>query len=137
MGVEAIGGLFFRSRDPGALKRWYQDRLGVGAGLAAPGAGEAEPWVWMARGGPLVFEPFTETSDYFPADRRYMLNLRVTGLDALVADLRAHGVAVETRAEWDSPEFGRFARVHDPEDNPVELWEPHAPTSAEAATEGR
>ena len=64
MGVEAIGGLFFRARDPQALKRWYQDRLGVGAGLAAAGAGEAEPYVWTAHGGPLVFEPFAETSDY-------------------------------------------------------------------------
>ena len=55
-----------------------------------------------------------------------MLNLRVSGLDALIADLRAHGVAVETRAEWDNPETGRFARIHDPEGNPIELWEPPA-----------
>ncbi len=36
------------------------------------------------------------------------------------------GIAVETRAEWDSDEVGRFARIHDPEGNPIELWEPAA-----------
>lgn len=29
---------------------------------------------------------------------------------------------METRAESDS-EVGRFARIHDPEGNPIELWE--------------
>ena len=55
-----------------------------------------------------------------------MLNLRVTGLDDLLTTLRAAGIAVETRAEWDAPETGRFARIHDPEDNAIELWEPPA-----------
>ena len=126
MVVEAIGGLFFRARDPDALKRWYADRLGIGAGLVAPGAGDPEPYSWLVRGGPMVFEPFAEASDYFPADRRFMLNLRVSGLDELLADLRTHGIVSETRAEWDNPETGRFARIHDPEGNPLELWEPPA-----------
>ena len=52
-----------------------------------------------------------------------MINFRVDDLDALVAKLTADGIEVETRAEWDS-EVGRFARIHDPEGNPVELWEP-------------
>ena len=26
-------------------------------------------------------------------------------------------------APFDSPEVGRFARIHDPEGNPIELWE--------------
>lgn len=51
-----------------------------------------------------------------------MLNLRVTGLDGLVAGLEAAGVPVERRAEWDG-EYGRFARLHDPEGLPIELWE--------------
>ncbi len=36
-------------------------------------------------------------------------------------------VAAETRPEWDDPVYGRFARIHDPEGNPIELWEPPAP----------
>ena len=55
-----------------------------------------------------------------------MLNLRVEGLDELATQLLAAGIAVERRAEWDMPGVGRFARIHDPEGNPIELWEPDA-----------
>ena len=132
MGVIGIGGLFFRARDPEALSAWYRDHLGVGAGCAAEGtdtgagAGEASPWFWTVQGGPVVFQPFRADSDYFPADKQYMLNLRVSGIDELIAALRESGIAVETRAEWDAPETGRFARIHDPEGNAIELWEPPA-----------
>ena len=55
-----------------------------------------------------------------------MINLRVVDIDGICAGLAAAGIAVETRAEWDSPEVGRFARLHDPEGNAIELWEPPA-----------
>ncbi len=54
-----------------------------------------------------------------------MINFRVRDLDAMLRQLRAAGIAAETRSEWDS-EVGRFARIHDPEGNPIELWEPKA-----------
>lgn len=54
-----------------------------------------------------------------------MINLRVADLDALLARLRAAGVVAEERAEWNS-KAGRFARIHDAEGNPIELWEPAA-----------
>ena len=126
MGVTGIGGLFFRSRDPKALAAWYKAHLQVGAGCNNTGSGEVDEWSWLTVGGPVVFAPFKADTDYFPADRAYLLNLKVDGLDALLDSLRAAGVAVETRAEWDSPETGRFARIHDPEGNPVELWQPPA-----------
>ncbi len=28
--------------------------------------------------------------------------------------------------DWNMPGVGRFARIHDPEGNPIELWEPEA-----------
>ena len=77
-------------------------------------------------GGPVVFAPFAADTDYFSADRQAMLNLRVSGLDDLLVSLRASGIAAETRAEWDSPEVGKFARIHDLDGNPIELWEPPA-----------
>lgn len=52
-----------------------------------------------------------------------MINFRVDDLEGLTSNLTASGIAVETRAEWNS-EVGRFARIHDPEGNPIELWEP-------------
>lgn len=116
MPVTGIGGFFFRSRDPDGLAAWYLKHLGVGA---PPGA-----FVWDQQAGPTVFAPFKDDSDYFAADRRWMLNLRVEGLDDLLASLARAGIEVQTRAEWDAPEVGRFARIHDPEGNPIELWEP-------------
>jgi predicted enzyme related to lactoylglutathione lyase len=124
MGVEAIGGLFFRAADPDALSAWYREILGVGGGCAAEEVnGEAEDWCWRTAGGPVVFAPFSQDSDYFPANRQFMLNLRVTGMNELLSRLRQAGVEVETRSEWDTPETGKFARIHDPEGNPIELWQ--------------
>jgi predicted enzyme related to lactoylglutathione lyase len=110
-----IGGMFFRARDPAALAAWYRQHLGIAAG--------EEPWQQEA--GMTVFQPFPADSDYFRADRAFMLNFRIDDLSALIADLQAAGIEVETRPDWDTP-YGRFARIHDPEGNPVELWEPPA-----------
>ena len=124
MPVQGIGGLFFRSENPDALSEWYREHLGVGAGCVAEGAGEANEWVWMTHGGPVVFAPFASDSDYFAADKAFMINFRVSGLDQLLAQLREAGIDVITNAEWDQPGVGRFARSHDPEGNAIELWEP-------------
>ncbi len=121
--VLGIGGFFFRSRDPDALAGWYREHLGVGAGCGTGPDGETSEWFWQVQAGPLVFAPFAADSDYFAADKPFMLNLRVSGLDALLARLAAAGIEAERRAEWDSPETGRFARIHDPEGNAIELWE--------------
>ncbi|WBH17883.1 VOC family protein [Sphingomonas radiodurans] len=126
MPVLGMGGLFFRAQDPDALTAWYRDHLGVGAGCNSTGEGEPSEWFWQVQGGPMVFAPFKATTDYFPADKAFMINLRVSGIAALIESLTAAGIAVETRAEWDAPETGRFARIHDPEGNPIELWEPPA-----------
>jgi predicted enzyme related to lactoylglutathione lyase len=107
-----IGGFFFRSCDRQSLAAWYETHLGIIE-------------MWRQEAGATVFAPFRQESDYFPADKQWMLNLRVDDLGAAIADLQAAGVAVETRpAEWDSAETGRFARIHDPEGNQIELWQP-------------
>jgi glyoxylase I family protein len=113
--ITGIGGLFFRARDPKALSDWYDRHL----------LKRADPFNWHQDAGPTVFAPFNADSTYFAADRQYMLNLRVEGLDDLIAELTAAGIAVETRAEWDG-DYGKFARIHDPEGNPIELWQPPA-----------
>jgi len=117
--VTGIGGLFFRSENPEVVSSWYATHLGL-SGVNG---------IWEQAAGPTVFAPFRKTTDYFGRDsRQWMLNLRVSDLDAMLAQLARAGIGAETRAEWDSPEVGRFARIHDPEGNPVELWEP-APES--------
>ncbi len=114
--VTGIGGLFFRARDPGALGDWYSRHLGI----TPPG-----PNLWQQEAGGTVFSPFAQDSDYFSADKQWMLNLRVQGLTEMIATLQAAGIAVETRADWDGDgAYGHFARIHDPEGTPIELWEP-------------
>lgn len=124
MPVLAIGGVFFRANDPNALTAWYDRHLGVGAGHNGTGTKTDGDWFWQVEAGPVVFAPFKAATDYWPAEKAFMLNFRVSGLSALLSSLRANGIDVETRVEWDTPETGRFARIHDPEGNPIELWEP-------------
>jgi predicted enzyme related to lactoylglutathione lyase len=126
MPVLGIGGLFFRARDPDALNAWYREHLNVGAGCASDPEDTGSEWYWQAQGGLTVFAPFKETTDYFAADKQWMLNLRVSEIDALIAKLHAAGIEVITKPEWDDPQTGRFARVHDPEGNAIELWQPPA-----------
>jgi catechol 2,3-dioxygenase-like lactoylglutathione lyase family enzyme len=127
MAVLGIGGLFFRARNPEALASWYKQHLNVGAGCTAPDTGARDEWSWITQGGPVVFAPFPADTDYFPSDKAFMLNLRVSDLAELIGGLQSAGISVDTRNEWNDPNVGRFARVQDPEGNPIELWEP--PTS--------
>lgn len=116
--VTGIGGFFFRARDPKVLSQWYRDHLGVSP---VPTDDTQQPWRQEA--GATAFAPFPESSKYFgDAAKVWMLNFRVRDLDAMAAQLRAAGSAVEI--DMHTYPNGRFARTHDPEGNPIELWEP-------------
>src|SRR5687768_4561282 len=101
MPVLGLGGYFFRAKDPETLKTWYRDHLGVGGGCGVDEHGQSSEWVWFTQGGPMVFEPFKADSDYFPAEKQAMINLRVSDLDGLVASLRAAGVEVAREETMD------------------------------------
>lgn len=116
--VSGIGGLFFRAKDPASLGRWYRDHLGV---TLVPSSYDELPW-WQ-EAGPTAFAPFPADTVYFgDPGKSWMINFRVHNLDAMAAQLRADGISVEL----DQQRYpnGRFARLHDPEGNPIELWEP-------------
>jgi glyoxylase I family protein len=116
--VSGIGGLFFRAADPAGLARWYQQHLGV-----LPVPTDYNTPCWTQEAGPTVFAPFPKDTDYFGNPTQvWMINFRVRNLEAMVAQLRAAGIAVH----FDPEQYpnGRFARLNDPEGNPVELWEP-------------
>jgi predicted enzyme related to lactoylglutathione lyase len=115
MPVTGIGGWFFRAKNPAALQEWYRDHLGVVFADYVP---------WHQQSGPTMITPFDEDTDYFPAGKQWMINFRVAGLDELLSRLRDADIVVQTDASWDTPHTGRFARIHDPEGNPIELWEP-------------
>ena len=116
--VTGIGGFFFRAKDPKSLAQWYNDRLGV-----SPVPKSKNESAWQQEAGPTAFAPFPEKTSYIgDADKVWMLNFRVRNLDAMVAQLRAMDVNVEVDKEV-YPN-GRFAHLHDPEGNRIELWEP-------------
>jgi predicted enzyme related to lactoylglutathione lyase len=115
--VAGIGGFFFRAHDPKALGRWYLDHLGI----ALMPTAENSP-VWEQEAGQTVFAPFPETTKYFgDASKGWMLNFRVHNLEKMIAQLRSAGIELK---DPESDPNGRFTRIHDPEGNPIELWQP-------------
>jgi len=114
--VTGIGGFFFRAKDPKTLAVWYEQHLGI-----------SKP-AWEQEAGSTAFTPFPETSKYFgDASKSWMVNFRVQDLDKMAAQLQAAGIAVKIDPQ--SYPNGRFARLHDPEGNPIELWQPKVPDS--------
>lgn len=112
--VLGIGGLFFRSSDPKKLAHWYQLHLGI------------DHQVWQQAAGPTAFTPFAMDTDYFGSKQQaWMVNFRVRSLDAMVAQLQKSNI--EVKVDPEKYPYGRFARLHDPEGNPIELWEPASP----------
>ncbi len=116
--VTGIGGIFFRAKEPEKLAKWYEQHLGVSR---VPETYEEDSW-WQDE-GPTVFSPFNEENDILNKfNRSWILNFRVKNLDAMVAQLRSAGIEVAV----DSEQYpnGRFAALHDPEGNPIQLWQP-------------
>lgn len=117
MAVTGMGGLFFRAKDPDALTQWYKDHFALGGG---------DSW-WQQAAGPTVFAPFKQDSDYFSADKAFMINFRVDDLAGMIETLESDGITVTRNDEWDMDgSYGHFARVYDLEGNVIELWEPPA-----------
>lgn len=51
----------------------------------------------------------------------------------MLVALTTTGIEVTTNPDWDMPGVGRFARIHDLEGNPIELWEPDPEDADRAA----
>jgi glyoxylase I family protein len=116
--VTGIGGVFFRARDPDALMRWYAEHLGV----APPPATYDEP-SWWQDAGPTIFTAMSAESGHFERpEQSWAINFRVDDLDAMVAQLRAADIDVDTDPQ--TYPNGRFASTRDPEGNPIQLWQP-------------
>lgn len=112
--IAGIGGFFFRSKDSGALAKWYEKNFGIDS--------INDGKVWRQQEGPTVFAPFSANTDYYPAEQHCMLNFRVNNMEAMLKQLRENGVKIDQKTQEDS--IGKFAWVYDPEGNKIELWEP-------------
>jgi len=120
--VTGIGGIFFKSDDPEALYQWYADHLGIQrdkdgyVGFRWRDKDDPE------RSGMTVWSIFSRESTYFePTVAPFMVNYRVENLDALLEVLRAEGVWIDEKREY---EYGKFAWIRDRDGNRIELWEP-------------
>ncbi len=122
--VRGIGGVFFKSKDPGALKQWYAKHLGVpldDQGYVSFG------WKRSENGADAmtVWSPFAPSTKYFdPSTREFMVNFIVDDLDAMLGQLREAGCTVDETIE--DGEFGKFGWVLDPDGTRIELWQPPA-----------
>lgn len=126
--VFGIGGVFFKSKDPERLTRWYVDHLGVPTPVGPEDAVVVFRWLRIDEPhvtAQTVWAPFPQTTDYFGRESAaLMINFQVQDLDAMLAQLRAAGVEVDARIE--QTEQGRFGWCLDPEGNRIELWQPPA-----------
>ena len=121
--VTGIGGVFFKCKDPDAIKSWYKTHLG----LDTDQYGTTFEWRQgddSTKKGFTQWSPFQESTDYFePSKREFMINYRVENLEELVAQLRAEGVTVVDEIE--AFDYGKFVHILDVEGNKIELWEPN------------
>jgi predicted enzyme related to lactoylglutathione lyase len=119
--VTGIGGIFFKTKDPGSVKDWYSKHLGF----------DTDQWGstfwWKDKEGKdcsTQWSPFKEETDYFePSKKDFMMNFRVENLDELLETLKKEGVQVIAKTE--SLEEGKFGWIVDLEGNKIELWEPN------------
>ena len=114
--VLGIGGVFFKTQDPQALRDWYARVLGF----------EVNDWGGVAfeppPGGSQAWSIFAADTDHFaPSEQPFMINLTVDDLDGVLA--RAAEAGVEPLGRQNDDTFGHFAWLMDPAGVKVELWQ--------------
>ncbi|HVQ40219.1 MAG TPA: VOC family protein [Pyrinomonadaceae bacterium] len=121
--VTGIGGVFFKSKDPEALRAWYQRHLGLEFDAYGSVVFDCVDNQGSEKAAQTVWSLFPSDTKYFdPSTAPFMLNYRVENLAELLQVLRSEGVQVDDRME--EFEYGKFGWVMDPEGNRIELWEP-------------
>jgi predicted enzyme related to lactoylglutathione lyase len=115
--VVGIGGVSLRASDPHAFAAWYEEHLGV------PREPEQAYAVFTERHAAHVWSAFADDTDYWPGGEAGDGDFVVPDLDAMLAQLREAGVAVDDNAH-DLEGVGGFGWAVDPEGNRFELWAP-------------
>lgn len=121
--VTGIGGIFFKCKDPKAVREWYQTHLGLNTNPY----GAVFEWYQGAdstKKGFSQWSPFKESTKYFePSTKDFMINYRVDNMELLVDELKNNGVTIlDTIQAYD---YGKFVHILDVEGNKIELWEPN------------
>jgi predicted enzyme related to lactoylglutathione lyase len=120
--VTGIGGIFFKCKDPNAMKEWYKTHLGIDAGQY----GASFEWYEDAEGKKKGLTQWNLNSEaakmYEPSTKGFMINYRVENLEALVEELKKEGVTIVDKIE--TYDYGKFVHILDAEGNKIQLWEP-------------
>jgi glyoxylase I family protein len=113
--IKGFGGIFWRTKNLDAIKKWYSEVLMI----------EIDNWngaiIKPQLGNETIFSFFTEDDQYFPTDQQVMLNFQVDNLIETIKHLEQIGVPLEK--EMEISEYGKFAWIKDPDGRLIELWE--------------
>jgi catechol 2,3-dioxygenase-like lactoylglutathione lyase family enzyme len=119
--VRGIGGVFFKSENPEALRAWYAKHLGI-----VSDGDSGAMFAWNQPDSPAeqnftVWSIFPSTTTYFGESKStQMVNYLVDDLHATLKALRDEGVWVDPKVE--EYDYGKFAWIMDPDGNRIELW---------------
>ena len=120
--VTAIGGIFFKVKDPAKTKDWYKKHLG----LQTDDYGTTFEWRSSEnpnQKGFTQWSPMKDNTTYFkPSEKDVMVNYCVENLVELVEELKKEGVTILDEIE--SFDYGKFVHILDPDGHSIELWEP-------------
>src|SRR3972149_3231174 len=92
--VVGIGGIFFKTRRPALLAKWYREHLGINI------KDNVALFTWLSpvdpkRKGHTVWALFSNKSRYFLTTRAmFMINYRVKNLRQILTKLREEGIHV-------------------------------------------
>jgi glyoxylase I family protein len=115
MMIKGFGGIFWRTTNVDAIKKWYSEVLNL----------DFEGWngtiIKPQSGNETIFSFFTEDDLYFPPEQQVMLNFQVENIDESIKHLEQMGVPLEKEKE--TGDYGTFIWIKDPEGRLIELWE--------------
>jgi predicted enzyme related to lactoylglutathione lyase len=116
MKIVGFGGVFWRTKNIDALKKWYSEVLGISM---------ENDWngtiIQSDKGHETIFSFFKEDSNYFPSYQPVMLNFQVENMDECLLHLEKLGIPLVKETE--KSDLGTFAWIADPEGRWIELWE--------------
>ena len=115
MKIKGFGGVFWRSKDVGALKKWYKETLRI----------SMEDWngtiIKPDTDNETILSFFKEDNDYFPKEQSVMLKFKVANIEAWMEQFNK--VAVPLLKDPETSEYGTFVWISDPEGRWIEIWE--------------
>ncbi len=120
--VTGLGGVFFKAKDPEAIRSWYQQHLEIEMNEYG-GMFQWREKDLPEKVGNTAWNAFPEDTAYYqPSKKDFMFNYRVENLEELLSVLKKEGV--EIVGEIETYPYGKFGWIMDPEGNKIELWEP-------------